>query len=125
ALSTVVVLTAASACLMLLSPLQSLTPESDLDGEDGGLISVACGFAEALVSTLADTWGLGSDVSAGGARKRKKKSLELTCVVCLEAPRQILLLPCRHVCCCKVCATRLDRCPMCRAGTTSSSEVFL
>lgn len=56
---------------------------------------------------------------------KKSKSLELFCVVCLEAPRQVLLLPCHHVCCCKSCAQRLERCPVCRAETTSLAEVFL
>lgn len=55
----------------------------------------------------------------------KEKPAALACVVCLEAPRTILLMPCRHVCCCKDCAERLDRCPMCRTETTSLAEVFL
>jgi len=58
-------------------------------------------------------------------RSGKSRSPELACVVCLEAPRQILLMPCRHVCCCKVCAQRLERCPICRAETTTLAEVFL
>jgi len=54
-----------------------------------------------------------------------KKSLALACVVCLEAPREILLLPCRHVCCCRACADRMERCPMCRAQKTAFAKVFL
>jgi len=50
---------------------------------------------------------------------------KLDCIVCLEAPREILLLPCRHVCCCKACADRLVRCPMCRAWKTAYTKVFL
>jgi len=50
---------------------------------------------------------------------------ELACIVCLEASREILLLPCRHVCCCKACADRLVRCPMCRAWKTAYTKVFL
>eukprot|EP00930_Biecheleria_cincta_P038934 TRINITY_DN26778_c0_g1_i1.p1 TRINITY_DN26778_c0_g1~~TRINITY_DN26778_c0_g1_i1.p1 ORF type:complete len:615 (+),score=91.89 TRINITY_DN26778_c0_g1_i1:125-1969(+) len=62
---------------------------------------------------------------APGIGTGKGQSLELFCVVCLEAPRQVLLLPCHHVCCCKSCAQRLGRCPVCRAETTSLAEVFL
>jgi hypothetical protein len=43
-----------------------------------------------------------------------------TCVVCMDAPRQALMLPCKHMCCCNACAELLlDRqeqhCPICRA----------
>jgi len=53
------------------------------------------------------------------------KASSLACVVCLEAPREILLLPCRHVCCCKACADQLERCPLCRAWKTAFTKVFL
>ncbi|XP_034473357.1 uncharacterized protein LOC117780804 isoform X2 [Drosophila innubila] len=42
------------------------------------------------------------------------------CVVCLERRRNIVLLPCRHLCMCKECSQQLprfeggDRCPICR-----------
>jgi len=55
----------------------------------------------------------------------RSKASSLACVVCLEAPREILLLPCRHVCCCKACADRLERCPVCRAWKTAFTKVFL
>jgi len=54
-----------------------------------------------------------------------RKSSSLACVVCLEAPREILLMPCRHVCCCKACADRLEHCPMCRARKADFAKVFL
>eukprot|EP00439_Symbiodinium_sp_Y106_P032174 s1588_g3.t2 len=66
-----------------------------------------------------------SEASASTKEKKPREALPLACVVCLEAPRRILLMPCRHVCCCKDCAERLDRCPMCRTETTSLAEVFL
>uniref|UniRef100_A0A7S0FYF1 RING-type domain-containing protein n=1 Tax=Pyrodinium bahamense TaxID=73915 RepID=A0A7S0FYF1_9DINO len=55
----------------------------------------------------------------------RSKASSLACVVCLEAPREILLLPCRHVCCCKACADRLERCPVCREWKTAFTKVFL
>lgn len=66
-----------------------------------------------------------SDEKPPASEASKSQSPELFCVVCLEAPRQVLLLPCHHVCCCKSCAQRLERCPVCRAETTSLAEVFL
>lgn len=64
--------------------------------------------------------------AAGGqAAPRRGRSSALACVVCFEAPRQILLMPCRHVCCCKACADRLELCPMCRTPKTDFTKVFL
>jgi hypothetical protein len=45
------------------------------------------------------------------------------CVICLSEPRTTALLPCRHLCLCAPCAQQLrfqsNRCPICRAPTTS------
>jgi hypothetical protein len=59
------------------------------------------------------------------SKPKSSKASLLSCVVCLEAPRDILLLPCRHVCCCKACADRLEKCPMCRPPKKGFSKVFL
>jgi len=87
--------------------------------------SLLCSFVMATSGLLWSFCG-----SLGGGKKGKgmrpsKSETELACVVCLEAPRQILLMPCRHVCCCKDCAERLERCPICRTETKSLAEVFL
>lgn len=37
------------------------------------------------------------------------------CVVCLTDPKEILLLPCRHLCVCASCFVFVDKCPVCRA----------
>jgi hypothetical protein len=36
------------------------------------------------------------------------------CVVCLSESQQVLLLPCRHMCVCRQCLSRIDKCPICR-----------
>ena len=43
------------------------------------------------------------------------------CVACLTDPREIILLPCRHLCVCSQCFSHLtiDRCPVCRAAFSS------
>ncbi|MCO5601377.1 hypothetical protein L7F22_055515 [Adiantum nelumboides] len=46
-------------------------------------------------------------------------SSQSACVVCLSETREILLLPCRHMCICNLCATILGatkamQCPLCR-----------
>lgn len=40
--------------------------------------------------------------------------LEEACVVCQSKRTTRALLPCRHVCVCDSCCSRLDNCPMCR-----------
>jgi len=90
-----------------------------------------CSLVTALLGVavwLRGSSTLGYEGKAGVQKKIRKGSEKpeaLACVVCLEAPRKILLMPCRHVCCCKDCAERLERCPMCRTETTSLAEVFL
>ena len=37
------------------------------------------------------------------------------CVICLEAPRNAVLLPCRHLCVCDDCLREIDSCPICRS----------
>eukprot|EP00668_Euglena_longa_P016579 GGOE01020854.1.p1 GENE.GGOE01020854.1~~GGOE01020854.1.p1 ORF type:complete len:327 (-),score=9.17 GGOE01020854.1:282-1262(-) len=35
------------------------------------------------------------------------------CFACLDAPREVTLLPCRHKMCCRACLPRLEECPLC------------
>jgi hypothetical protein len=54
-----------------------------------------------------------------------RRSFHPQCVVCLEGPCEILLNPCRHVCCCRECVDRLEHCPICREVKVSIAKVFL
>ena len=56
-----------------------------------------------------------------------KPDIELTgkfaseCVICLDAPRHVLLLPCRHLATCERCIVALnDQCPVCRQAVERS-----
>nr|XP_056706219.1 mitochondrial ubiquitin ligase activator of nfkb 1-A-like [Euleptes europaea] len=53
----------------------------------------------------------------GLAREADEELPASTCVICLANPRQCVLLPCGHVCCCFRCFQALPRrtCPMCRS----------
>ena len=47
------------------------------------------------------------------------------CCVCLVGRKTILLMPCRHLCLCDSCNTRInDRCPMCNSCITHSITVY-
>jgi len=53
---------------------------------------------------------------------------ERLCVVCEDDKKQILLLPCKHMCLCKKCANAhlfktIKECPMCRATVKDSIDV--
>ncbi len=50
-------------------------------------------------------------------------------VVCLEAPRTHVFVPCGHMCTCKSCSSRLMEdsrvCPMCNQSSTMAIKVFV
>lgn len=52
------------------------------------------------------------------------------CVVCLDAPKNCVLLPCRHLAACSACAGALwakpePCCPVCRTPLVNFIEAFL
>ena len=48
----------------------------------------------------------------------------LECCVCQDAAHQVMLGPCRHLCCCATCAPALAECPICRTPVESRTTVF-
>jgi len=56
--------------------------------------------------------------------RRKEEEAKL-CVICLEVPKTILMLPCGHKCLCSNCALPTNnRCPICRTTVTTTVKVF-
>ena len=55
---------------------------------------------------------------------------EALCVVCMDAPKQHVMMPCMHMCVCEACAQRLlevqtqPPCPVCRTPVEQTSRVF-
>jgi len=47
-----------------------------------------------------------------------------TCVVCLDAVSDHLVIPCGHKCGCSACLSVLTKCPICRGPITSIQRVF-
>lgn len=49
------------------------------------------------------------------------------CIICMNAPREILFTPCGHVVCCTTCAPAYhqERCPICRVNVCCQTRVFL
>lgn len=46
------------------------------------------------------------------------------CVICMDAASSVVLLPCRHMCACVVCADKVRRCPLCREPCSDRMQVF-
>ena len=41
------------------------------------------------------------------------------CITCMEAPREVLILPCRHIVLCSNCESRVQTCPLCKSPKDS------
>lgn len=56
------------------------------------------------------------------ARERDEK----LCVICQDAQKTTLIMPCRHLCVCGKCSSHasLDRCPICRTWIDSTLDVY-
>jgi hypothetical protein len=51
-------------------------------------------------------------------------------VLCFDAPKDHIILPCFHVCVCEACANQLTQmekpsCPICRTAIQQTNKVFL
>jgi hypothetical protein len=48
--------------------------------------------------------------------EEQKKPMDLSCVICLERPRDRILLPCNHFVLCQICSSQIQGvCPVCNA----------
>ncbi len=55
----------------------------------------------------------------------KSETDKVTCVVCLSAERNVLLLPCKHLVLCSGCASQVSACPMCRTVVQDTVACWL
>ncbi len=47
------------------------------------------------------------------AEAQEEEDEDEMCCICLERPRNALVMPCKHLCLCSPCAA-VDTCPICR-----------
>ena len=52
------------------------------------------------------------------AKASAENPAENTCVVCLKAPKNTLLLPCKHLVMCAACTSSSPQCPVCKSSIT-------
>ena len=52
---------------------------------------------------------------------------ESLCIICEEATKRVVLLPCKHLCLCSACSKleQVTDCPMCRTKISDRMEVFM
>ncbi|XP_045490875.1 mitochondrial E3 ubiquitin protein ligase 1-like [Colias croceus] len=69
---------------------------------------------------------------AAGRRERRAQNRDKglsdvqLCVVCTDNPKEIILLPCGHVCLCEDCSENIrDNCPICRERIESRAPAFI
>jgi hypothetical protein len=72
---------------------------------------------------------LGSNVVPPAAPAPHLDAEETLCVLCFDAPKDHIILPCFHVCVCEACATLLTQmdkpsCPICRTAIQQTNKVF-
>ena len=77
-------------------------------------------------------WSCGNRASVASITAALRPAVEdesdTTCVVCLDADRSHLYVPCGHKCVCAACAARVMAgdalCPVCRMAATAVVKVF-
>lgn len=65
------------------------------------------------------------DLFLNPPKEENIKPSESCCIVCYENETNIVLTPCRHACLCEHCATRLDKCPVCKTTITTCDKVII
>ncbi len=111
--------------------LQQLNEEMGLLRGDPSAIReiTSIGECERLEKIMKATLGKLEDHKSALITKQLSKTQDeqKMCVVCQDAEKSVLLLPCRHVCVCKGCARneQLDACPLCRETIVDRINVFM
>eukprot|EP00698_Gefionella_okellyi_P004833 TRINITY_DN14473_c0_g1_i1.p1 TRINITY_DN14473_c0_g1~~TRINITY_DN14473_c0_g1_i1.p1 ORF type:complete len:333 (+),score=80.12 TRINITY_DN14473_c0_g1_i1:83-1081(+) len=75
---------------------------------------------EGVLYSLQEIYGMGHTDSAHRDHATTEDDDDSAeCVVCMNEPREVMVLPCRHMCLCQGCADMLrfqsNKCPICRA----------
>lgn len=104
--------------LVITSSTSSSSFIGSIEFEDcvGDLEAAATVFIESVLTT--------GENNREKLQQKEKGSVDGTCVVCMDAKSNHVLLPCGHLCLCETCATKVKTCPACRAKIVSRTRVF-
>nr|CAD1841446.1 unnamed protein product [Ananas comosus var. bracteatus] len=64
-----------------------------------------------------------ADADAEEARNQRASRQRRACRSCGEGEPTVLILPCRHLCLCAMCAPAVDACPVCKSAKNGSMSV--
>jgi hypothetical protein len=109
----------------MVAAAQSTPPSSVLAISQG----IRTGISEQPVARGGDT-GAGTDTYTGRAPVPVTAAPlmpdALLCVICLDAAKSVLLLPCKHLAICPACDTHdMKSCPICRVRILDRLRVFV
>ena len=76
---------------------------------------------------LQDIYGIEASLHETDENQAEDDAMSKECVICLAAPRDTTVLPCRHMCMCASCAMvlryRTTACPICRCTIDSLLQI--
>jgi hypothetical protein len=83
---------------------------------------------ERLAALALETQQVQAELGSGSGTPQPGAE-ETMCVVCFDAPKDHLIVPCKHLCVCEACAeqltnTRTPTCPVCRGPIRETMKVF-
>ena len=100
----------------------------------GGLPVVLCSIANissafaffGIAAVASSLTYVGTEFVAPSLSSTTKDHRDETtvCVVCMEAERDSVFLPCMHYAACIACGTQLSDCPICRSTITGCSRIY-
>lgn len=66
-----------------------------------------------------------SKININECSQHNFKRLKYECNICFENHKNILFLPCKHLCCCESCAKKVNLCPMCNTKINSKEKIYI
>lgn len=63
-------------------------------------------------------------VTTSSSSSSSSSSSARQCSICLDAPVEIVLLPCGHSMTCMGCTAAIETCPICRCAITQKTKIF-
>ena len=101
--------------------LRGLSGDTSLNGQCGSPARCDSARLAELNDALAAAT---AKVSEEKARRAIANEGESKCVVCLEAARDVVFMPCFHVVSCWNCGLRVSECPVCRVAIQQKRRVY-
>ena len=112
---TLVAIGAVVLCLLLLLLSLTLCHSRRCGGRSSSTSTTA---TESLLGSVADPGGM-----SGVGRGRTSIDSTISCIVCMDASINCVLMPCAHEVACARCASRLRLCPVCRMPVEATMKV--